>query len=165
MAYIDMTLRMMEQFGVKAEKRGGDCFHMEAGQSYRHQEYAIEPDVSAACYFYGMAAILGIEVLVPGVHFGSLQGDVQFLRILERMGCSLHETAEGIALEGTGNGRLRGRGSGVWHACSDQAITLAAIAPFVRCACHHNRHRTYPVSGKQPYGSDFHGAGAAGNPL
>ena len=129
MAYIDMTLRMMEQFGVKAEKRGGDCFHMEAGQSYRHQEYAIEPDVSAACYFYGMAAILGIEVLVPGVHFGSLQGDVQFLRILERMGCSLHETAEGIALKGPENGRLRGVEADM-HACSDQAITLAAIAPF-----------------------------------
>lgn len=129
MAYIDMTLRMMEQFGVKAEKRGGDCFHIEAGQSYRHQAYTIEPDVSAACYFYGMAAILGIEVLVPGVSFDSLQGDVRFLRILERMGCSLQKKAEGIALKGPENGRLRGVEADM-HACSDQAITLAAIAPF-----------------------------------
>ena len=129
MAYIDMTLLMMEQFGVKAEKRGADCFHIDAGQTYRHREYAIEPDVSAACYFYGMAALLGIEVLVPGVHFDSLQGDVEFLRILERMGCSLRESAEGIVLKGPGNGRLRGIEADM-HACSDQAITLAAIAPF-----------------------------------
>lgn len=73
MAYIDMTLRMIEQFGVFVQRKGTDCFHISTGQVYRHQDYAIEPDVSAACYFYAMAAVLGTEVLVPGVHFASLQ--------------------------------------------------------------------------------------------
>lgn len=71
----------------------------------------------------------GSRCWCPAYIFGSLQGDVQFLRILERMGCSLHETAEGIALKGPENGRLRGVEADM-HACSDQAITLAAIAPF-----------------------------------
>lgn len=129
MAYIDMTLLMMEQFGVFVQRKGTDCFHIGTGQVYRHQDYAIEPDVSAACYFYAMAAVLGTEVLVPGVHFDSLQGDVQFLRILEKMGCRLQERKEGIWLKGPENGRIHGIEADM-HACSDQAITLAAIAPF-----------------------------------
>lgn len=96
---------------------------------YRHQVYEIEPDVSAACYFYAMAALLGIEGRVQGVHFDSLQGDVKFLRILGRMGCAMKETPEGIVLFGPEKGRLKGVEADM-HACSDQAITLAAIAPY-----------------------------------
>lgn len=129
MAYIDMTLRMMEQFGVSVQRKEADCFHIKAGQSYCHQDYAIEPDVSAACYFYAMAALLGTKVLVPGVHFTSLQGDVQFLRILEKMGCTLWEKEEGVWLKGPEKGCLHGVEADM-HACSDQAITLAAIAPY-----------------------------------
>ena len=96
---------------------------------YRHQVYEIEPDVSAACYFYAMAALRGIEGSVQGVHFDSLQGDVEFLRILERMGCETRETPEGIMLHGPEKGKLKGVEADM-HACSDQAITLAAIAPY-----------------------------------
>lgn len=141
MAYIDMTRRMMEQFGVDVlvpaqsgqtpEKAGeaGTCFQIPGSQHYRAREYRIEPDVSAACYFYGMAALLGITVTVKGVHFDSLQGDVEFLRILERMGCKVRESAEGIRLLGPAGGRLKGVEADL-SACSDQAITLAALAPF-----------------------------------
>lgn len=51
MAYIEMTCRMMEQFGVLTEHPSPDTFLIKAGQTYRAQDYAIEPDVSAACYF------------------------------------------------------------------------------------------------------------------
>lgn len=135
MAYIDMTLRMMEQFGVTAQRmQGGFCVGGTADrgtdrEGYLHRTYEIEPDVSAACYFYGMAALLGIEGLVEGVHFDSLQGDVEFLKILERMGCRLQESREGIRLSGPKGGRLKGITADM-HACSDQAITLAAIAPY-----------------------------------
>ena len=138
MAYIDMTVKMMEQFGIvpqrlegvseKAGDAGAGGFRMGQG-CYRHQVYEIEPDVSAACYFYAMAALLGIEGRVQGVHFDSLQGDVEFLRILERMGCAMKETPEGIVLFGPEKGRLKGAEADM-HACSDQAITLAAIAPY-----------------------------------
>ena len=138
MAYIDMTVKMMEQFGIvpqrldgvseKAGSAGAGGFRMGQG-CYRHQVYEIEPDVSAACYFYAMAALLGIEGRVQGVHFDSLQGDVEFLRILGRMGCAMKETPEGIVLFGPEKGRLKGVEADM-HACSDQAITLAAIAPY-----------------------------------
>lgn len=129
MAYIDMTCRMMAQFGVRSEKNADGLFTIPAGQAYRAGDYPIEPDASAACYFYALAAILGCPVTVKGVFKDSLQGDVAFLSILQKMGCTLSETSEGLCLRGPADGILKGVEADM-SACSDQAITLAAIAPF-----------------------------------
>jgi 3-phosphoshikimate 1-carboxyvinyltransferase len=132
MSYIDMTCRMMEQFGVKAVYNESDnSFTTKAGQHYQAMEYRVEPDVSAACYFYACAPLLNVPVMVKGVHFGSLQGDAAFISVLERMGCSVEETEDGIALYPP----ISGKFSGVevdMSAFSDQTITLAAIAPFAK---------------------------------
>lgn len=128
MAYIEMTCRMMEQFGVLTEHPAPDTFLIKAGQTYRAQDYAIEPDVSAACYFYALAALSGCSVIVDGVPEHSLQGDTEFLSILEKMGCRVTRTNKGICITGPA-GRLHGLTVDM-SACSDQAITLAAIAPF-----------------------------------
>lgn len=168
MAYIEMTCRMMEQFGVLTEHPVPDTFLLKAGQTYRAQDYAIEPDVSAACYFYALAALSGCSVIVDGVPEHSLQGDTEFLSILEKMGCRVTRTNEGICITGpaacaksagvksaeagseTASGSVSHVSGSVSHAsgsvshtsgrlhgltvdmssCSDQAITLAAIAPF-----------------------------------
>lgn len=129
MAYIQMTLDMMEQFGVHAEKVSDREYVIAAGQSYQAQDYYIEPDASAAAYFWAMAAVLGISVTVEHTHFNSLQGDVEFARILERMGCQVEDTEAGIMVTGPVDRALKGIDVDM-HACSDQAITLAAIAPF-----------------------------------
>ena len=129
MAYIDMTRKMMEQFGVRTEKCGERAFLTKAGQQYRPLEYRIEPDVSAACYFYAMSPLLGIPVLVSHVHFDSLQGDVAFIRILEKVGCTAQDTPDGILVSPPAKGSFPGVSVDM-SACSDQAITLAAIAPF-----------------------------------
>ena len=129
MAYIEMTLRMMEQFGVTVEQPGSNVFLTRSGQRYRAQEYQVEPDVSAACYFYAMCPLLNIPVLVKQVHFDSLQGDIAFLRLLEQMGCKLSDTPRGILLSPPEKGVFHGITADM-SACSDQAITLAAIAPY-----------------------------------
>lgn len=148
MAYIEMTLKMMEQFGVHADSLyycNGDAdnhtcsccenstrpyaYRVNAGQHYQALDYSVEPDVSAACYFYAMSPLLGIPVLVENVHFDSLQGDVAFLRILEKMGCQVTDTEKGILAQPPAEGTFHGVTVDM-SACSDQAITLAAIAPF-----------------------------------
>lgn len=128
MAYIEMTCKMMEQFGVSTRRTAPDTFVTTKDQKYNALDYQIEPDVSAACYFYALAPLLGIPVLVEHVYFDSLQGDVAFLKILEQMGCSLSEQEDGIIVLPP-NGPLHGVTVDM-SACSDQAITLAAIAPF-----------------------------------
>lgn len=129
MAYIEMTLQMMEQFGVTVERPTDKTFLTKAGQHYRAQEYQVEPDASAACYFYAMCPLLNIPVLVKQIHFNSLQGDVAFIRLLEQMGCSASDTPRGILLTPPEAGVFQGITADM-SACSDQAITLAAIAPF-----------------------------------
>lgn len=129
MAYIEMTLKMMEQFGVCVQKLSDSAFLTKAGQHYRALDYRIEPDVSAACYFYAMSPLLNLPVRVSHVHFDSLQGDVAFIRFLEKMGCRAADTPRGILLKPPADGIFRGITADM-SACSDQAITLAAIAPF-----------------------------------
>ncbi len=128
MAYIEMTCKMMEQFGVSTMHTTPDTFVTAKGQKYNALDYQIEPDVSAACYFYAIGALLRIPVLVEHVHFDSLQGDVAFLKILEQMGCTLSEQPQGILVLPPSEA-LHGITVDM-SACSDQAITLAAIAPF-----------------------------------
>lgn len=129
MAYIEMTVKMMEQFGVKVLRPSATEFVIPKGQTYKAQPYQVEPDASAAAYFWALAAVFGVSVTVPHTHFDSLQGDVEFARILERMGCVVEDDETGITVTGPKNGMLKGITVDM-HSCSDQAITLAAIAPF-----------------------------------
>ena len=129
MSYIRMTEEMMAQFGVQVTHPSDTVFAITKGQHYHALDYQVEPDVSAACYFYAMAAILNIPVCVENVHFNSLKGDVDFIRVLEQMGCRSEESERGIIVLPPADGRLRGIDVNM-SACSDQAITLAAIAPF-----------------------------------
>lgn len=131
MSYIEMTRNMMQQFGVTTTCDEQNHFLTKAGQNYRALDYQIEPDVSAACYFYAMAPLLHIPVLVEHVHFDSLQGDVEFLRILEKLGCTVTDEANGILVLPPKDGIFDGITVDM-SACSDQAITLAAIAPFAK---------------------------------
>lgn len=129
MAYIEMTVKMMKQFGVETQRVAENCFVVKCGQSYEGMHYYIEPDASAAAYFYAMCPLLGIQVMVPGMHFESLQGDVEFIRILEKTGCVAEESEKGIILYPPADGKIKGLEVDM-SSCSDQAITLAAIAPF-----------------------------------
>ena len=96
---------------------------------YRHQAYEIEPDVSAACYFYAIAAVTGGTALVSHIHRDTLQGDIRFLDTLVHMGCSLQETPQGILLTAPEHGVLHGITVDM-NQFSDQALTLAAVAVF-----------------------------------
>ena len=91
------------------------------------EEYQIEPDVSGACYFYAMAAIIGGRALVKNIHKNSMQGDIKFIEALEKMGALTHESPEGLILES--DGKLKGIEIDLSN-FSDQSMTLAVVAPF-----------------------------------
>lgn len=131
MSYIKITTNMMKQFGVIAEQTSETSFLIKKGQQYNTMEYQIEPDVSAASYFYAMAMILGVKVIVKNVFFSSMQGDIEFLKILEKMGAVLEETKEGILINPPKDKKYNGITADM-SACSDQAITLAAVAVFAQ---------------------------------
>jgi len=130
MAYVDMTRAMIKQFGGKIETtKESSKILIPAGQKLQARDYVIEPDISGACYFYGAAALTGLSVQVKDVHLNALQGDVKFLFLLQSMGCELADSPQGAIITGPETGILKGME--VDMSCfSDQAITLAALAPF-----------------------------------
>lgn len=132
-AYIRITRKMMEEFGCQVEYDGYD-YHVKGGQAYSSGDYVVEPDVSAACYFYAMAAVTGGKAVVRHVHKGLMQGDMRFLEVLEKMGCQVNDTPEGIEVMAPADG-LKGVDVDM-NDFSDQTMTLAAIAPFAKGETH-----------------------------
>ena len=128
MAYVNMTMRMMAQFGVGIERTIIGSYRRKHDNMYEAREYEIEPDVSAACYFYALAPLLRVNVKVNNVHMDCLQGDIKFLKVLIRMGCKINDEEDGVVLIPPKD-RFMG-GSFDLSSFSDQALTLAAIAPF-----------------------------------
>ena len=127
-SYIHITERMLESFGVEVGF-DGETYEVKGNQEIHIKDYYIEPDVSAACYFYGMAALTQGRVKVENVHADSMQGDMKFLDLLVQMGCIKTEETDGICIQGPGKGELKGIDINM-NDFSDQALTLAALAPF-----------------------------------
>lgn len=128
-AYVEISMKMMGQFGAAVQKIGEQEYEIPAHSRYRAMEYQIEPDVSAACYFYAMAAIHGGSAIVRNVDFSNSQGDIAFLKALEQMGCRLSETEEGVLLQAPENEKLKGITINMSN-FSDQTMTLAVAAVF-----------------------------------
>ncbi|MCI5937814.1 MAG: 3-phosphoshikimate 1-carboxyvinyltransferase [Eubacterium sp.] len=126
-AYVKISMRMMREFGCEMRQLGENSYEILQGQHYRAQTYQIEPDVSAACYFYAMAAVNQGQAKVRDVFMDSMQGDIQFLRVLEKMGCTLKEEKDGVRLEN------KKELTGVTERLSDfsdQTMTLAVVCAF-----------------------------------
>lgn len=107
MDYVNMTLDMMWSFGVAVEEANG--VYTVSGR-YSAKKYDIEPDLSAACYFYAANRILGTDIAVNGVMPHSMQGDIKFINLVKNF--------EGGKVD--------------MSPFSDQALTLAAIAPYLK---------------------------------
>ena len=76
----------MEQFGAYSDFDGTN-YIINAGTAYIAGTYQIEPDMSAACYFYAAAALMGGSAIVKAVTWECMQGDLKFIKLLEQMGC------------------------------------------------------------------------------
>lgn len=124
--YVRMTLAVMATFGVAIGSEDLSRFAIPPGQHYVGRRYDIEPDASAASYWWGAAAITGGRVTVTGLSRAALQGDVAFCDCLRAMGCRVEEDAGGITVTG---GRLHGIEVDM-NAISDTVQTLAAVALF-----------------------------------
>ena len=122
--YIDMTLAVMKSFGVEVDE-SADRFVI-SPQTYRGCNYSIEPDASAASYFFAAAAITGGTVTVQGLNRDALQGDIHFVDALQQMGCTVQYNSDSVTVTG---GPLRGIDIDM-NAISDTAQTLATVAVF-----------------------------------
>ncbi len=126
--YVEITAAMMESFGIKVH-RNGALWELPLGAYASPGEYLVEPDLSGAAYFFAAAALAGGKVTVRGARASSIQGDIRFLKVLQHMGCAFYEDPEGLTVEKEPGKVLKGVEVDM-GAFSDQALTLAALAPF-----------------------------------
>ena len=126
--YIDITIKVMQDFGVQSINEGYKYFKIPSEQVYKHQDYTIEGDASNASYFFAAAAITGGRVRVNNIDFSTKQGDIEFVKILEKMGCSINDGKNFIEVKG---GPLKGIDIDM-HNISDVVQTLAVVALFAK---------------------------------
>jgi 3-phosphoshikimate 1-carboxyvinyltransferase len=127
--YIDITLKMMAAFGVAVSNDDYRRFFIEGGQLYRSPgTFLVEGDASSASYFLAAAAITGGRVRVNGIGRASMQGDIFFAEVLEKMGANI--TWGDDFIEATG-GRLTAIDMDMNH-IPDAAMTIATTALFAQ---------------------------------
>ena len=127
--YVAMTEQALRDFGAQLTREGERRFVIPGGQHLVGRSYRVEPDASAASYFFAAAAITGGRVIVPGLGTRSLQGDRNLVHILARMGCRVREGEDFTELTGPTAGGLQGVEVDMAD-LSDVAQTLAVVAPF-----------------------------------
>ncbi len=126
--YIDMTVDIMTELGVKVVRNGYSSFNVPGNQIYKAGDYYVEPDCSQAGYFWAAAAITGAKIKVKGISKKSSQGDVRFADVLEEMGCKVFHENDGIAVKGNKLSAIEVDMANM----PDIVPTLAVVAAFAR---------------------------------
>jgi 3-phosphoshikimate 1-carboxyvinyltransferase len=128
--FITMTLRLMERAGIETTV-DGNVIVVPGGQSYNFSHMTVEADASSASYFAAAALLCGGKVELRNLTRDSVQGDIRFLDLLERMGAQVTWNGNSVTVEGTGTF------NGVdvdMSATPDMVPTLAVLAPFANSA-------------------------------
>lgn len=126
--YIEITLNLIQRFGVEVQRDGWQSFTVKAGQRYISPgNIHVEGDASSASYFLAAGAIAGGPVRVEGVGQDSIQGDVRFVEALEQMGATIRMGDNWIEAES--NGVLRAIDADFNH-IPDAAMTIAVAALY-----------------------------------
>lgn len=135
--YVEITLNLMRRFGIEVVRDGWREFSVPARRYASPGEIYVEGDASSASYFLAAGAISGLTgggpVRVKGVGCSSIQGDVRFVELLERMGARIELGADwieaGAGAEAVASGRLRSFDADLNH-IPDAAMTAAVMALF-----------------------------------
>ncbi|KNC08925.1 3-phosphoshikimate 1-carboxyvinyltransferase [Klebsiella sp. RIT-PI-d] len=127
--YIDITLNLMRTFGVEIENQRYQRFIVKGGQQYQSPgHYLVEGDASSASYFLAAGAIKGGTVKVTGIGRNSMQGDIRFADVLEKMGATITWGDDFIACT---RGELNAVDMDMNH-IPDAAMTIATAALFAK---------------------------------
>jgi len=126
--YVEITLNLMRRFGIDVARAGWREFRVPGGPYLSPGEIRVEGDASSASYFLAAGAIAGGPVRVEGVGRDSIQGDVQFVEVLETMGARVASGPDWIEAS-SGVKELRPIDMDLNH-IPDAAMTAAVLALF-----------------------------------
>lgn len=137
--FIEMTLRMMKDFGQTqsfSSTHQTFTFTGQGGYSLWSKNYYIESDATAASYFFALVLILGGQLKFPGLtSSNSIQGDILFACVLEACGLKIKKSSTSWNVECSPNFFLKGQTVN-FNSFSDTFLTFAAISPLLNGATH-----------------------------
>jgi 3-phosphoshikimate 1-carboxyvinyltransferase len=124
-SYVQMTIRVMQRFGVHVDRLSDCLFRVKCDQCYKPTDFTVEADWSCAAYFLAAEAITGGRVDIEGIRFDSIQGDARIVQILKEMGWN------GGHVSNPKNPRLRAIDVDL-RSCPDLVPTVAVLALFAK---------------------------------
>ena len=131
--YIDITLKLLAQFGVDVRNEGWQRFTIAAGSALRSPGTVhIEADASSASYFIALGALSADPrgIRIHGVGAASIQGDIRFIEAAQAMGAQIDSQANSLHVR-RGAWPLRAIDLDCNH-IPDAAMTLAVMALFAQ---------------------------------
>ena len=132
--FVTMTARQMGEFGIPHANRGPEplVYSIPLGAYRSPGSYAVEPDASAASYFLALPLAVNGAVVLPHLRGPGqgLQGDTQFLEVLEKVGVAQSYLDQGIKVQ-IEPGTPRQGVKEDFRDFSDTFLTLAALAPLL----------------------------------
>jgi 3-phosphoshikimate 1-carboxyvinyltransferase len=127
--YIDITLKLLERFGIHYKNSNWQSFELNNNSNYKSSgEISVEGDASSASYFFAAAAILG-NIEVSGINATSIQGDLNFLKVINKMGANIEYLENSVKV--TRKDKLKGLDIDCKE-IPDAAMTLAVMAIFAK---------------------------------
>jgi len=132
--YIEITLQLLQRFGVTVQREGWQRFTIPAGSRYRSPgQIHVEGDASSASYFIALGALAtpraGLEgITVQGVGLDSIQGDIRFVDAARAMGADIRGEPNALHIR-RGRWPLQGIDLDCNH-IPDAAMTLAVMALY-----------------------------------
>lgn len=129
--YIDMTIAMMESFGVKVPRseKEANVYHVPKQRYKNPATYEVESDASSATYPLAIAAITGTKCTVPNIGSASLQGDARFaVEVLKPMGCEVQQTENSTTVTGPPQGKLKALDEVDMEPMTDAFLTASVLA-------------------------------------
>lgn len=127
-SYVFLTLQLMKEFGADLEFDDNLEKIVVHPSKYNPADIELEADASTACYFLALAAVTNGKIRINNLNYETRQPDIKMVDILEQMGCTITKESSYIELEGVE--QLKGGFEISMREMSDQALTLASIAPF-----------------------------------
>jgi len=127
--YIEITLKLLERFGIHYKNSNWQSFELNHTSRYKTSgEILVEGDASSASYFFAAAAILG-NIEVNGINATSIQGDLNFLKVISNMGAGIEYFENSVKV--TQQDNLKGLDVDCKE-IPDAAMTLAVMAIFAK---------------------------------
>lgn len=96
-SYVDLTLQMLEEFGIDVKYTDSNTLFIKGNQSYKAKDHTVEGDFSQFG-FYGALGAINNTIDCKGLKHNSLQGDREMVDILKNAGVKIEEIEDGYRI-------------------------------------------------------------------